>query len=283
MTLSHPQRRRRTRSHPDLAMDPFMAEGSAELELVDLMSFVDAAPLLTPEEEQAFAPTETQRMRHHLGLTLPRWDQLEPSGFYARFVKPIVPILMMLIALPVALAVMVPIALVNWAVVGDWRRIFFTQERVGQYGRVFRIYKFRTMRPVSEGGDFAAWQAGDQNRVTTFGRFLRSTHLDEVPQILNILLGEMDFIGPRPEMVEIHNWACNEVDGFERRLALRPGITGLAQITQGYAGQCPEAYAAKLAADDEYRETLSLRLDVAIVFRTLVWMARGRGWSWNKG
>lgn len=268
-----------SRSTATLQFDPFMPEESAELELVDLMSYVGALDL----PQAAPAATETQAMRHHLGLTLPRWDQLEPQGVYARLVKPIMPIVMMLAALPIALAIMLPIALVNWFVTGDWRLIFYTQERVGQYGRVFRIFKFRTMRPINEGRDFEAWQAGDQNRVTTFGRFLRSTHLDEVPQILNILFGDMDFIGPRPEMVEIHNWACDAVPGFERRLALRPGITGLAQITQGYAGQCAEAYAAKLAADDEYRETLSARLDFKIVLRTFVWMARGRGWSWNKG
>ena len=103
-----------------------------------------------------------------------------------------------------------------------------------------------------------------------------------MPQILNILLGDMDFIGPRPEMVEIHNWACRTVPGFERRLVLRPGITGLAQITQGYAGQCAEAYTAKLDADEDYRSRVSFALDVQIVLRTIVWMACGRGWSWNK-
>lgn len=256
-----------------------MPEERAELELVDLMSYVGA---LAEAPAEGSAERGEATLRHHLGITLPRWDRLEPSGTYAHVVKPIVPVAMMLLALPLALAVMLPIALINWAVMGDWRRIFFTQERVGQYGRVFRIYKFRTMRPVTAGGDFASWQQGDQNRVTRLGRFLRSTHLDEVPQILNILRGDMDFIGPRPEMVEIHNWACDVVPGFERRLALRPGITGLAQITQGYAGQCPEAYADKLAADDEYRERLSFGLDVSIVARTLVWMLRGRGWSWNK-
>jgi len=256
-----------------------MPEETGELELVDLMSYVGALP-----EASFGTPTglEEATLRHHLGVTLPRWDRLEPNGAYARFVKPIAPAVMMLLALPLALAVMLPVALLNWAVLGDWRRIFFTQERVGQYGRVFRIYKFRTMRPVASGGNFAAWQEGDQNRVTRFGRFLRSTHLDEVPQIFNILRGDMDFIGPRPEMVEIHNWACTAVPGFERRLALRPGITGLAQITQGYAGQCEEAYTAKLAADDEYRERVSFLMDASIVARTLVWMLRGRGWSWNK-
>ncbi len=263
-----------------LSFDPFMADDSAvdqELELVDLMRYVGSGI-----EAPHVVADQAQELNHHLGVSLPRWDQLAPTGLYARFVKPIMPIAMMLIALPIAMLVMAPIALINWMVVGQWSKIFFTQERVGQYGRVFRIYKFRTMRPVEGGGNFEAWQAGDQNRVTAFGRILRSTHLDEVPQILNILLGDMDFIGPRPEMVEIHNWACRTVPGFERRLVLRPGITGLAQITQGYAGQCAEAYTAKLDADEDYRSRVSFALDVQIVLRTIVWMACGRGWSWNK-
>ena len=273
----------RTRSQDSATLasfDPFSGPETAtveELELIDLMSFAGSAAV---EQTDSVAELESE-LDTHLGRTLPCWEQLEPTGPYARFFKPVVTLAIMTVALPVALLVMLPIALINWAAVGDRRLIFFTQERVGQYGRIFSIYKFRTMRPVN-GDDFASWSQGDQNRVTPFGRFLRSTHLDEVPQILNILRGDMDFIGPRPEMVAIHNWACREVPGFERRLALRPGITGLAQITQGYAGQCPEAYAEKLAGDDRYREELSLWLEASILVRTAFWMLCGRGWKWDK-
>jgi len=273
-----------------------MVRQQTELEREPLVSF---DPFAGPVEPRSFEPPTLSDLMHspqakaaagldalereldlHLGITLPRWDQLEPRGLYARFLKPFATLALLLVALPMALLVMAPIALANWWACGDRRLIFFTQERVGQHGRIFQIYKFRTMRPV-EDGDFEAWSSGDKNRVTRFGRFLRSTHLDEVPQILNILLGDMDFIGPRPEMVAIHNWACREVPGFERRLAVRPGITGLAQITQGYAGQCPEAYTAKLNADDCYRQDLSMLMDFGILLRTVIWMARGRGWQWN--
>lgn len=262
------------------SFDPFSGPATQiaeELELVDLMSFQAGA--------DAALPQSTRQLEHeldrHLGRTQPSWEQLDPVGLYPRFFKPVFTLGIMLVALPVALLVMLPIALANWAVTRDRRLIFFAQERVGQYGRIFSIYKFRTMRPIN-GDDFASWGEGDQNRVTLFGRFLRSTHLDEVPQILNILRGDMDFIGPRPEMVAIHNWACREVPGFERRLTLRPGITGLAQITQGYAGQCPEAYAKKLAGDDRYRERLSFGLEISILVRTAIWMVCGRGWKWDK-
>ncbi|MBC8451520.1 MAG: sugar transferase, partial [Planctomycetes bacterium] len=259
------------------SFDPFCGPATvdeADLELIDLMGFTQqATPARVPLPD--FEPS----LDLQLGITLSRWDLLAPKGFYSSFLQPFLTLALMLVAGPISLMVMLPIALVNWIALGDHRLIFFTQDRVGQYGRVFRIYKFRTMRPI-DGEDFAAWSRGDQNRVTRLGRFLRSTHLDEVPQILNILLGDMDFIGPRPEMISVHNWACQEVPGFERRLALRPGITGLAQITQGYAGQCAEAYTDKLVADEDYRERLSFRLDTSILVRTVFWMLRGRGWQW---
>ena len=263
------------------SFDPFSGPSLAEeQELAELMRQPAAAG-----PDQAAHTSELDRLEaeldERLELSLPRWDQLEIPSVYARWVRPVLTLTILLFALPASLLVMAPIALINWFATGDHRLIFFTQERVGQYGHVFRIYKFRTMRPVTESGDFEAWSRGDKNRVTPFGRFLRSTHLDEVPQILNILLGDMNFIGPRPEMVAVHNWACREVPGFERRLALRPGITGLAQITQGYAGQCPEAYAEKLAGDERYREGLSFAMDVRILVATAFWMVRGRGWNWQ--
>jgi len=258
------------------SFDPFSGPDTEELELIDLMSYTGIPDAVRPN---AVDELEAD-LDGHLSTTLPCWDELEPRGLYARFLKPAVTLMLILVAMPIALLVMLPIALVNWAAFRDRRLIFFTQERVGQYGRIFQIYKFRTMRPIA-GDDFVAWSEGDLNRVTRFGRFLRSTHLDEVPQILNILRGDMDFIGPRPEMVAIHNWACRAVPGFERRLVLRPGITGLAQITQGYAGQCPDAYAKKLAGDDRYRAGLSFWLELSILVRTAVWMLRGRGWNWN--
>ena len=213
--------------------------------------------------------------------SFPRWDLLVPRGLYAELVRPFLTYALLLVALPVALAVLAPLVLANWLSFRDLRLVFFHQERVGRHGRVFRIHKLRTMRPLEDSGSFEAWSDGDRNRVTALGRFLRSTHLDEVPQIWNIVRGDMDFIGPRPEMVEVHEWACREVPGFERRLALRPGITGLAQITQGYAGRCPRAYRRKLSADERYRRTLSFAGDLSILARTVAWMLRGRGWGWR--
>ena len=189
--------------------------------------------------------------------------------------------MLLLLLLPPALPLMLCIAAMNLCVFGDPRQIFFLQPRIGWKGRPFQIFKFRTMKE-SSGSAIGSWSSGaDHLRVTRFGRFLRNTHLDELPQLFNILLGEMSFIGPRPEMVEIEAWASVEVPGFSERLAIRPGVAGLAQITQGYTGRDVDAYAQKLEINQHYLEHMSFGLDVRIVLRTIVWMIRGKGWDWN--
>jgi lipopolysaccharide/colanic/teichoic acid biosynthesis glycosyltransferase len=163
-----------------------------------------------------------------------------------------------------------PIGIANALQFGPGR-VFFRQRRVGRYGREFWILKFRTM-------DDAPRAAEPRARVTRFGRFLRNTHLDELPQLWNVLRGEMDFIGPRPEMVEIDAWARARIPRFRERCTVRPGLTGLAQITQGYTLQEEHAYRRKLELDRLSISCCSLALDLEILARTALWIARGRGW-----
>jgi len=217
-------------------------------------------------------------------------DRLRGAGpqatAYVRVGKRALGLLLLVLVLPAALALGLPIALVNLAIFRDPRRILFRQARVGRDGVVFGIWKFRTMREGREGREeregrehFESWRAGtDRLRVTRFGRLLRNTHLDELPQIVNVLRGEMSFVGPRPEMVDIHRWATEHIPGFEARCAVRPGITGLAQVTQGYAGMDEAAYRAKLEADLRYIRSTSLALDLRILFSTVLWMLEGKGW-----
>ena len=199
------------------------------------------------------------------------WDRLEPRSLYARRLRtPLLWSVTLVLSFP-ALLLALPIVLVNAVVHRSLSRVLFRQERVGRRGCTYVIYKFRTMR------DDASLR--DEERVTPFGRFLRNTHLDELPQFLNILRGDMCLIGPRPEMLSIERWATRAVPGFGDRMVLRPGVTGLAQITQGYAADGDRAgYARKAALDARYRSTLSLRGDLAILVRTSVWMLRRRGW-----
>jgi len=212
----------------------------------------------------------------------PGWDELTPRGAYARVGRPLFLSLLVLAGLPVALVLAAIIAPINWIAFRDHRQILFAQTRIGLRGRPFRIWKFRTMRSVSRGA-LESWSGGREDlRVTRFGRFLRSSHLDELPQILNILNGDMALIGPRPEMVEIEAWAGEHVPGFSKRLVICPGLTGLAQITQGYTGHDAGAYAQKLEINCDYLERMSFATDVKVVAKTIVWMARGRGWAWRK-
>ena len=192
------------------------------------------------------------------------------GGFYARKGKRLLDLaLVVLLAIPAAIAAL-GIIPVLWWIHGSPRLVLFSQTRVGHLGATFRILKFRTMRGTAEA-----------LRVTPFGRILRQTHLDELPQLLNVIRGEMSVIGPRPEMVEIEAWASRHVAGFRRRLEVLPGITGLAQVTQGYTAQDVEAYARKLALDEEYLRGVSPALDLSIAARTVLWMSTGRGWRWD--
>lgn len=219
-------------------------------------------------------PAAPARVRRTGALpwTLPAaaWEEARPRGWYAELVRGPFLWALALALLPLALAAALPIALVNAWVQRSPRRVFFAQIRVGRRGAPFVLYKFRTMR--DHPGE-------DRARVTRFGRFLRNTHLDELPQLLNVLRGDMCLIGPRPEVIATERWAARRCPGFAERLVLAPGLTGLAQITQGYTdGGDEPAYRAKSALNRRYREELSLALDCAILARTALWMLRRRGW-----
>ena len=143
----------------------------------------------------------------------------------------------------------------------------FKQMRVGQHGRYFRMYKFRTMRADAEKNG-VRWAVEKDNRVTWVGRFLRKSRIDEWPQFLNILRGDMSLVGPRPERPEfVHN--LEEVlPHYRLRHLVRPGLTGWAQIHYRYGASVADAH-RKLCYDLYYLKHRSLELDVAILIRTL--------------
>jgi lipopolysaccharide/colanic/teichoic acid biosynthesis glycosyltransferase len=242
----------------------------------------ETAPVPEPGERAAGIVEEPGYAPPEVPSPPPDWDALMPVSWYARRGRRLFDHGLLIVAWPLALLPLLLVGLLNLIAFGDPRRILFTQSRIGWRGRQFTIYKFRTMRelPTSE---IDSWSSeADRLRVTRLGRLLRNTHLDEVPQLFNILRGDMSFIGPRPEMTEIEAWANDRVPGFTARLVIRPGITGLAQITQGYTGPSQEAYAEKLSINERYLREVSFVGDLRIVFGTVIWMARGRGW-WRKG
>ncbi|MBI2300525.1 MAG: sugar transferase [Armatimonadetes bacterium] len=145
-----------------------------------------------------------------------------------------------------------------------------------QHGQVFWMAKFRTMRADAEAACGPVWAAENDPRVTRVGRFLRRTRLDEIPQLWNVLLGEMSLIGPRPERPEFVSQFARLVDGYTDRLWVKPGITGLAQVRQGYDRDLDDVR-RKLDHDREYIYRRSLWMDLAICWATLKVMLVGRG------
>ncbi|MFT4538015.1 MAG: lipopolysaccharide/colanic/teichoic acid biosynthesis glycosyltransferase [Planctomycetota bacterium] len=211
------------------------------------------------------------------------WVALTPRSTYARIGQRVLELCVLTLAAPIALPIGALVWIANSIGSRSLRDAFFVQPRIGHRGRVFSILKFRTMSPAPA-SDMDSWSTGgDQMRVTRFGRLLRNSHLDELPQLINVLRGEMHLIGPRPEMVEVEAWACEKVAGFSERLAIRPGITGYAQITQGYTGRDVGCYEKKLQLCREYQNRISLKTDLGLVLGTVVWMLRGRGWKWKGG
>lgn len=152
--------------------------------------------------------------------------------------------------------------------------IIFTQRRLTDGGRVFWMYKFRTMYEDAESATGAVWAKKHDPRVTYVGRILRKTYLDELPQLVNVIRGEMSLIGPRPERPELVSKLSAELPSFHRRLEVRGGITGLAQTSNGYASSI-ETYRRKLAWDILYVKRRSLALDLQIALRTLLVLFKG--------
>jgi exopolysaccharide biosynthesis polyprenyl glycosylphosphotransferase len=146
--------------------------------------------------------------------------------------------------------------------------VFYTQVRVGRFGTPFNIYKFRTMRPDAEQLTGPVWAAVDDPRVTRLGRFLRRYRLDEIPQILNILRGEMSVVGPRPERPAIGVELARRIPFFSERENVPPGLTGWAQIRYPYGSSLEDAM-RKLEYDLYYIKHMSLSLDLQIILSTM--------------
>ncbi len=146
----------------------------------------------------------------------------------------------------------------------------FRQVRLGLDQKPFVLYKFRSMRMDAE-RDGAQWAANDDPRVTRIGRFLRKTRIDELPQLVNILKGDMSIVGPRPERPEFYDVFDTYITGFRQRMFVKPGLTGLAQINGGYS-LLPEE---KIVYDLDYIKHLSLRTDAGLILRTVLVVLHG--------
>ena len=186
------------------------------------------------------------------------------------YIKRGMDILFVLLATPFALPIVLLFAaLIKLETPGP---AFFFQERVGLHGRNFQVIKLRSMGVNAEKNG-AQWATKNDPRVTKVGAFIRKTRIDELPQLLNVLKGEMSLIGPRPERPVFTEKFSKEIPGFKDRLQVKPGITGWAQVNGGYDITPRE----KLELDRYYIQHMSFWLDVKILFKTVKVCLTGDG------
>ena len=202
------------------------------------------------------------------------------TGFYADHGKRLLDIVLVLIALPILVPMILFLAL---AVAMDGAAPFYWQERLGRGGRVFRLLKLRSMVPDADAKLEAYLESNPEARrewehsqklksdprTTSFGRFLRKSSLDELPQFWNVLIGEMSLVGPRPMMVDQSPLYPGVAYYY-----MRPGISGLWQVSD----RNNSSFVARAAYDGEYYKSMSLKEDLSILFRTLLVVIRGTGY-----
>ena len=216
------------------------------------------------------------KMNYDHNMTIKKLnDSIEVySGASFRFTKRVIDLsaatALLVAASPVMLAVACAIKLSSSG------PVLFTQTRLTQGGRIFTLYKFRSMVVNAERDTGAVLANRIDIRVTAIGRFIRKTRLDELPQLFNVLSGDMSLIGPRPERPEIASKLSKDIPRFSRRLAAKAGLTGLAQVVQGYPDGV-KGYRRKLGLDVLYIKNQTLWLDLSIAIRTIGVILSGSG------
>jgi lipopolysaccharide/colanic/teichoic acid biosynthesis glycosyltransferase len=188
--------------------------------------------------------------------------------------KRLMDICLVVLAVPVALPLLLMGAAVVLITMG--RPVLFMQSRAGLGGQAFRMYKLRTMHVSAETGVTRATVARDDFRITAAGRWLRRFRIDELPQLWNVMIGDMSVIGPRPEWTPLSDRYIEQLPVYAYRHLVRPGITGWAQVRGGYAADLEETR-AKVGYDLFYIKNLSFSLDLQILIRTIGTLLTGSG------
>ncbi len=193
-------------------------------------------------------------------------------GGYKRSFDLVVLVLAHILLLPLWIVLWTSIPMMIW--LNDQGPILFRQRRIGRDGKEFTLLKFRTMIVDAEKLTGAIWSTANDDRITRPGRLLRATALDELPQILNILRGDMSFVGPRAERPELHEEILKTVPDFGQRLAMRPGLTGLAQVSGEYDLEPKD----KLKHDLCYARMMGPLVDLRLLFQS-VWNTLTARWD----
>jgi exopolysaccharide biosynthesis polyprenyl glycosylphosphotransferase len=196
---------------------------------------------------------------------MPEWEKK-----LKRIMDMVISFLILILSIPITILTAVAIK------IDSNGPIFFRQERIGMTGKKFRIIKFRSMFKDAEKYTGPVWSQKGDPRVTRIGRFLRRFRIDEIPQMINVLKGEMSLVGPRPERPVFVEKLSQEIPYYPRRLKVRPGITGWAQVKHKYDENI-EDVKIKLRYDLFYIENMSLRMDFKILTRTIFVVLFGKG------
>lgn len=250
-----------------------MGERRGQLPTQELLK-LSLAGIVSIEEGASFSERVTGRVS--LNMLRPSWlifsgrgRQARISGITRSVVHRLVALIGAILSLPIVLLTAILIKL-------DSRGpVFYRQERVGQNGRPFTLVKFRSMRMDAEESG-PVWASKDDDRVTRVGRIIRKIRVDEIPQFWNILRGEMNFVGPRPERPHFVAQLANEIPFYEQRHLIPPGLTGWAQIKYAYGASIEDAR-QKLQYDLYYVKNQSLILDAIVLFETIKIILFGRG------
>ncbi len=254
-----------------LAMDE-RREGLPAHDLLDCkMGGVEVIDLLT------FFERNTDKIR--LDIMQPSWLFLS-NGFkvshFRRMWKRIVDIISVLLVAPFVAPIAVLAALAVYVESRGKGSVFYTQTRVGEFGRPFQIYKFRSMVTNAEQDGAVQWAVKNDSRITRTGAILRKFRFDEIPQLYNILKGDMSFVGPRPERPEFVQRLAEKIPYYNERHRVKPGLSGWAQIRYPY-GASEEDGLEKLQYDLYYVKNYSVLLDALVLLQTAEVVLLGRG------
>lgn len=200
-------------------------------------------------------------------------DIRDGMNVFERFVKRIFDLICSFLALIILSPVFLVVSILLLCQ-GDGS-VFFRQERIGYKGRPFNILKFRTMRVDSESNGEPRLATVNDERLTKVGKFLREHHLDELPQLLNVLLGDMSFVGPRPERRYFIEKIRQENPNYDYLYMIRPGLTSMATLHNGYTDTM-EKMLKRLDMDLEYLQKRSLWLDMKLILTTFLFIVNGK-------
>ncbi|HED36442.1 MAG TPA: TIGR03013 family PEP-CTERM/XrtA system glycosyltransferase [Gammaproteobacteria bacterium] len=255
-----------------IAVDDRRRSGFPTRDLIDCkMSGVNILDLVTFFERRAG--------KIRLDMLNPSWLYLSEGfhlGSFRRIGKRVLDVCIVLVLIPIALPLAVLVSLAIFIESGFKGSVLYSQTRVKQYGVPFKIYKFRSMVINAEKNGVAQWASKNDSRITRVGRVIRKGRLDELPQLYNVLIGDMSFVGPRPERPEFVEKLAKAIPYYDERHRVKPGLTGWAQVCYSYGDTVADSI-EKLQYDLYYVKNYSVLLDILILLQTAEVVMLGKG------